>query len=380
MLKEENLKSPKIIKDEFWTSKQRQSSSLHEVPYRACFKAEVPNYFIKKLTQKGDTIYDPFAGRGTTGIEAGLLGRKVILNDINPLSKILSKPRFFIPKIKDLEKRLSEIFLNYEIKNFKADLPMFYDFQTEKELQILKNYLKKKLDDIDEWIRFVATTRLSGHSTGFFSVYTMPPNQAVSKEKQIKINEKLNQKPEYRNVKKIILRKTNQLLRKLSEEDFKNLEKIKKDCVFLSKNAYDTKEILSNSVDLIVTSPPFLDVVQYSKDNWLRCWFNDLDSEKIEKNITVKSNLKDWNAFILKTLEELYRILKKDTYLIFEVGEVRNGKIKLEMEVLPLAEKVGFTCEKIMINKQNFSKTANLWGVQNNKKGTNTNRLLVLKK
>lgn len=61
---------------EFWTAKQRQANSIHEVAYRACFKAELPNFFITKLTSEGDIVYDPFSGRGTTDIEAALLGRK----------------------------------------------------------------------------------------------------------------------------------------------------------------------------------------------------------------------------------------------------------------------------------------------------------------
>ena len=51
---------------------------------------------------------------------------------------------------------------------------------------------------MDKWIRMVATNRLTGHSKGFFSVYTMPPNQAVTAERQIIINEKRDQKAEYR--------------------------------------------------------------------------------------------------------------------------------------------------------------------------------------
>ena len=55
----------KRITGEFWTSKQRQASSIHEVSYRACFKPQLPNYFIEKYTKEGDVVYDPFGGRGT---------------------------------------------------------------------------------------------------------------------------------------------------------------------------------------------------------------------------------------------------------------------------------------------------------------------------
>lgn len=56
--------------NEFWTAKQRQSSSLHEVSYRACFKPQLPRFFIERLTQPGDVVYDTFMGRGTTPVEA----------------------------------------------------------------------------------------------------------------------------------------------------------------------------------------------------------------------------------------------------------------------------------------------------------------------
>jgi len=82
-----------VFTNEFWTSKQRAASSLHEVSYRACFKPQLPRFFIERLTQPGDLVYDPFMGRGTTLLEAVLLGRRAAGCDINPLSAILVRPR-----------------------------------------------------------------------------------------------------------------------------------------------------------------------------------------------------------------------------------------------------------------------------------------------
>ena len=81
-----------------------------------------------------------------------------------------------------------------------------------------------------------------------------------------------------------------------------------------------------------------------------------------------------------RVFAELYRILKKDGMVAFEVGEIKNGKIKLEDAVIPIAEKNGFKIIEIMINTQNFTKTSNIWGVSNNKRGTNTNRIVLMKK
>ncbi|MBN2019331.1 MAG: hypothetical protein JW749_03820 [Sedimentisphaerales bacterium] len=370
--------------NEFWTSKQRQADSLHEISYRACFKPQLPRFFIELLTKEQDVVYDPFSGRGTTCIEAGLLNRNVIANDINPLSKILSEPRFFIPDIETLKNRLYSIPFT-EKANSTIDLSMFYHSETEAEVLSLRKYLEQrrqigKEDELDHWIRMVATNRLTGHSSGFFSVYTLPPNQAVSQESQKKINEKRRQAPEYRNTKEIILKKSESLIRDISDKKVIRLRKIGENSLFLMKDARFTPEIESGCVQLTVTSPPFLDVVQYDEDNWLRCWFNSINAEEIASKITMTKKVEDWCGVMSKVFEELYRITKNGGYVAFEVGEVKGGELKLEEYVVPLGLTAGFSCEGIMINQQAFTKTANIWGVSNNEKGTNTNRIVIFRK
>ena len=46
--------------NEYWTSKQRQAHSLHEISYRACYKPQLPQFFIERLSEEGDVVYDPF--------------------------------------------------------------------------------------------------------------------------------------------------------------------------------------------------------------------------------------------------------------------------------------------------------------------------------
>ncbi len=203
---------------EFWTSKQRQGCSLHEISYRACFKGQLPGFFIDMLSKPGDVVYDPFSGRGTTIVEAALRDRKVVSNDVNPLSRVLAEPRLKVPTLEEVESRLQEIHLE-KGGSADIDLSMFYHEDTESEIVSLRKYLiakGKAADDVDLWIRMVATNRLTGHSSGFFSVYTLPPNQAVSQISQKKINIKRDQTPEYRDTRKLILKKSKSLLRNLT--------------------------------------------------------------------------------------------------------------------------------------------------------------------
>lgn len=370
--------------NEFWTSKQRQGNSIHEISYRACFKSELPKFFINLFTNKGDIVYDPFSGRGTTPIEAALNCRIPFANDVNPLSEILSKPRIFPPNIDLILKRLNTIDLNLDIKP-DIDLTMFFHSKTLNELISLRNYLNErnitgKEDDIDSWIRMISTNRLTGHSKGFFSVYTLPPNQATTPERQKIINEKRNQVPEYRDIKKIIMNKSKQLLRNISEHELEKLKKVNFLSRFYSNDARNTKEISDEVIKLTVTSPPFLNIVHYSQDNWLRCWFNNINANEIEKKITMSKKLSDWKDVMLGVMNELYRITIKEGWVAFEVGEVRNGTIKLDEEIIPLGKKAGFEVFGVLINEQNFTKTSNIWGVGNNIQGTNTNRVVILSK
>src|SRR6185503_12888841 len=105
-----------VYEEELWTSRQRQACSIHEVSYRACFKPQLPAYFIERLSDEGDVVYDPFSGRGTTAGEAALRGRRVIANDISPLSAIFAKPRLEVPHVSEVDARLNAIDLGRKIR------------------------------------------------------------------------------------------------------------------------------------------------------------------------------------------------------------------------------------------------------------------------
>jgi hypothetical protein len=101
--------SVRYFVNEYWTSGQRRGHSLQEISYRACFKPQLPEFFIERLTRPGDTVYDPFAGRGTTPLQAALMGRGPVGNDINPLTEMLVRPRLEPVPLHALEERLRSI-------------------------------------------------------------------------------------------------------------------------------------------------------------------------------------------------------------------------------------------------------------------------------
>lgn len=363
------------IEGEFWENKQRNSNPINEVPYRACFKPNLVQYFIENYSTKGDIVYDPFAGRGTVPVTAALYKRIPIYNDINPLCKILTHPRLMYPNKDEISKTICELELyntdDYSNDDMYSNLLVFYHKNTLNQLYHLKSILHENTgNSVYDWIRMIATTRLSGHSSGYFSVYTLPPNQACTIDSQRKINNKLQQSPEEKDVKSLILKKSNSMLK----QELPNIKPYLELCC----DAACTSDIPDSCIQLTVTSPPFLNTVDYKTDNWLRCWFNDIDINNI--SFTNTPNLNDWIVKMKDVFTELYRITKLNGYVAFEVGEVNNGKINLDEYIVDIASETNFKVQNILINNQFFTKTSNIWGISNNKKGTNTNRIVVCKK
>ena len=363
--------------NEFWTAGQRRSHSIHEISYRACFKAQLPEFFISRLTRPGATVFDPFMGRGTTVVQAALMNRRAFGNDINPLSVLLTRPRLIPISLDQVREALRTVEWNKgEIK--RSDLLAFYHPKTLTRLEALRTWIRERsppgaaeVDPAVDWIRMVALSRLSGHSPGFFSGRSLPPNQAASVKAQIKINRKLGVEPPERDVEALILRKTRSLLRDgcVSQRARFNLH---------TDVAWAVPGIPDESVDLVVTSPPFLDIVQYAADNWLRCWFAGIDPSTVA--IDAHRTTAAWTKMVGEVMREQARIVRPGGYVAFEVGEVRKGSVLLEQLVWRAVEGLPFERLGVMVNSQQFTKTANCWGVINGSKGTNTNRIVLLQR
>ncbi len=371
--------------NEFWTAKQRQMHSLHYAnSYRASFKPELPEFFINKYTKPGDTIGDPFGGRGTTVLQAALMNRKGLSNDVNPLSERLAFPKINPVSIEEISDRLDKIDLNAPIAlDREEDMSMFYHPDTYREIINLRNYLRTHLDNVDRFIEMTALSRLHGHSNGFFSAYSFP-QISIPKVNQAKINQTRGVEPDYREIKSRILKKAKTTLKSGGLKDLQRLARFHR---LTTGDSRDLKGWESESVNLVVTSPPFLNQVDYVQDTWIETWFCDIPRESVEDKIVQTPDLQKWTDFISATLSELHRVLAKGGLVAMEVGEVRYQGVILNLDEIL----VNLTCQRqynmhqfkvreVYVQSQQFTKLANCFKVENNKLGTNTNRIVLMEK
>ncbi|MCB0360918.1 MAG: hypothetical protein KDD44_14820, partial [Bdellovibrionales bacterium] len=376
-------KNYKRLVGELWTSQQRQMHSLHYVvSYRASFKPELPDFCIRRYSSKGAVVFDPFSGRGTTALQANLLGRVAIGADVNPLAVRLTQAKTEPVGLDEIVLRLNEVDFRrpVDLDGYQERFAPFYHPDTYRELLNLRTFLKTAPDRVNRFIELIAVSRLHGHSPGFFSVYSFP-QISVPPANQRLINIKRGQIPEYRAVAPRIIKKAAHALRDGFTSEFFSVSSANE---YRVSDARKLEWLASNSVDLVVTSPPFLDKVDYLTDNWLENWFTDLDQQLFRKNVVMVRSVEEWRGFISEVLEQLLRVIKPGGYAVIEVGEVeQNGTvINLDEVVADAAHDVSgpqkrWMVHEVLINKQQFTKLANCFRVDNNQKGTNTNRLVV---
>jgi len=101
--------------------------------------------------------------------------------------------------------------------------------------------------------------------------------------------------------------------------------------------------IATSSVDLVITSPPFLDVLDYTSANWVREWFigNGVSTQAIGDET-------QYASFLRSTMQELRRVMRVDAVAVFEVGPIKR-KIRL-LDLVTDAARGLLDIEDVMTN------------------------------
>jgi hypothetical protein len=112
------------------------------------FPPQVAHVFVRWLTEPGDLVYDPFSGRGTVALEAGLLGRRASGADANPLAVVLSSAKVNVPSEVRAQRRLKQLAETYEPdgdgpKAAPDEIRMLYSDHTLSQLLYLRRTLER---------------------------------------------------------------------------------------------------------------------------------------------------------------------------------------------------------------------------------------------
>ncbi|MFW9878057.1 MAG: DNA methyltransferase [Candidatus Thorarchaeota archaeon] len=350
-----------------WTvspySIQSWGSWLHRIsPYVGRIKPSFAHFLIKYISNKDDIILDLFCGIGTIPTEAALMGRRSVGVDLNPYAYYIAKAKSDNKRdLKDILKYLNTV--KIDTKGIRLEetpewVKEYYNANTLKEILFLINKLKA---DKQYFILGCLIGISQGHRPGHLSkpcAWTLP------------FKPKKDDKGEYREVKP-------RLIEKIKRTYQSNFEEMKEMQIYLA----DARKLplQNNSVDHVISSPPYFDTLDYVNSHRLRLAV--IGFYNTDKNKLLKQNLIQRFDTYLEEMEicikEINRVIKKSGYCIFILGDCfkRGAIINTAEQLKPICEKYGFTSHAIIQDKIPINKS-----VQKRTKTQKHDRIMILTK
>lgn len=293
--------------------------SLHQLsPYIGKLKSKIARDLLLKYSNSGDIIVDPFSGAGTIPLEAILNGRYTFASDISPYSKILTLAKLFPPPTyEDACNQVGELLK--KSNNLKApDL-------RKVPLWVRKFFHPKTLKEI---INFSIICRKNGNEFFFACLLGIlhhqrpgflshPSSHLVPYLKSKKFpREGFMDMYKYRELQPRILAK---IKRAFLRAECPPLKCFWRKSRFLEKPIQELK--LLGEIDCLITSPPYMNVLDYLRDNRLRLWFIN---PKRFKDCKVKEPTSSKEAFqecIISLSRMLEESLVKKGHAVLIIGE-----------------------------------------------------------
>ncbi len=354
---------------------------LHEFP--AKYIPQVPKWAIRKYSKEGQTILDPMCGSGTTLVEARLNSRNSYGIDIEPLACLLSKVKTTPLDPSQLRHEhhalLNRIRRGEKVETALRDFPnRDYWFRPEvtKDLANIKGMIDE-IGDIDVRDFFLVCLssiikRVSNADPEF--VYALAYSKQMRKLDQQ--GRTINVEREFEKTCEKQLPGMIEFCSKASKQNF---------CAVCQGDARRI-ELDADSIDLAVTSPPYINAVDYVRAHKLEMYWLGLirtSTLELQQNFigTERVKVSDYGtvhhsgigilddavdriyaggdkrrAFVVfkffddmkQNLVEIRRVLRRGGRYVVVIGDgkVRGENVPTHEILSSIAKQEGFTLER----------------------------------
>jgi len=265
-------------------------------PYKGKFHPQMIRALLNIIElKKGDTVFEPFSGSGTTALESQLLGINFTGIDISPLCILQGR-------VKTESIYVLDEILAIKDEVFSKLIPNLFQREDNYYKLIERIAGDEKVKNFYKIARLLAVSDNSRRNRDFVSSFTKNTNLMIASIKDyIGIKEQLG----------LTLGKT-----KIELGDSRSIN------------------LPDNSVDGIITSPPYSIALDYVKNDEHSLKDLGLDIAKMRNDFIGvrgkgKSKVELYNKDMEKSYAEMHRILKSKKYAVIVIG---NAKYQ-EMEV-----------------------------------------------
>lgn len=244
-------------------------STLHQLsPYIGKTKSSMAASLVSQFTTVGDVVYDPFSGCGTIALEAWIAGHPVIANDLSPYANLLTRAKLFPYRslddaLADIERTSGEATKmrdGVDLRKVSPWVRQFFHAETLRETIAWIDVLRRRRS----WFLLASLLGILHHQRpGFLSFpssHTVPYLR-IKKFPRFRFPELY----EYRSLRDRLEAKVRRTFRRVPDLDFT----LTRGCSSKDAGVLVPQE----RVDVIITSPPYMRLLDYGRDNRLRLWF-----------------------------------------------------------------------------------------------------------
>src|SRR3989344_5545363 len=366
--------------------------------YKEAFSKELVERIITNFNMKKEdkVIFDPFCGIGTTLLASKQLGLNYLGSDLSPLCQFITRAKLDFNRYntKELKRELEKI-KKWDIKEMRSEIK-----EEDSNLMKYSIFDKSFLDKDNLRELFGLKNKIENEYTNrpfvkqILNLALISILEEVSDTKKDGAFFRLIRKDNKPNVINAFVKKVNSLINSLEEYNFSltNFLSEKKEYGDGDVKIADSRKLPfeTNSVDITITSPPYLNRYDYTRIYQLELYLLFFKSFEELRNIrynTIRSHVeakyKDFGIFnseILKerleklskrelnnqripymiqgyfddmflTMKELYRVTKKKGIIVFVVGSTRFSGVSIPVDtiLLEIGEQSGFTPVEVWI-------------------------------
>lgn len=296
------------------------SKDIHTIhPYPAKFPPSVPHQLLQRLSNPGDVILDPFCGSGTTLAEGLSFDCHVIGNDINFIALLISKVKtsnYFESDFLNCESCIKQVLHNYKIQKHIKRKTEFKGIE-----HWFQDNVRYELDLIKETIVSIKDKKQKELLELVFSAIILDVSNQESDTRYASIDKNIQDEATI----ELFIKKYYLIKGKISSFNYnENLT-----TTILNEDARQLKSIQDNSVDIIITSPPYANTYDYylyhkQRMNWLEFDFNTSKNMEIgsrNEYSSKKRPIETWVRDIKSFIAAMQRVIKSNGYICLVIGD-----------------------------------------------------------
>jgi len=305
-------------------------------PYFAMFPESFAARWINRLTRPGDTILDPFSGRGTTALTATLAGRCAVSCDVNDVAFCLTKAKTNAPVLDSVVTRLAVLKRGFESRKWARDAqqsPEFFQYaysaDTLSQLLYLRESLEWRTSRVDNMLAALVLGSLHGESRASPNYFSnqMPRTISTKPAYSVRFWQRHAMQAPARDVFEILrgraaYRYESPIPRQASlvlHTDMRNLPRELKRW--------------TRPIRCVITSPPYLNVTNFEEDQWLRLWFLGGPPHPTRGRVSRDDRYErpdQYWSFVADLWRSLGAVLAADAHVVIRIGSRSMAPKKLK--------------------------------------------------